>query len=55
MELTGSTMQARRQFDEIAFCHAMATDELKTHLERTIVKGDCFLCEWFGRSEKGEL
>lgn len=46
-------MQTRRRLDEVAFCHEMSSGELKTHLERSIVLGDCLLCEWFVRSEHG--
>ena len=46
-------MQVRRRSDEVAFSHGMSSGELKTHLERSIVLGDCLLCEWFVRSEHG--
>jgi len=43
-------MQLNRRHDEMVFSHAMVDGELKEHLERRIVPGDCLLCEWFGRS-----
>lgn len=46
-------MQIRRHLDEVSFCHGMGSGELKAHLERSIVLGDCLLCEWFVRSERG--
>ena len=48
-----SLMQMTRRRDEVAYSHAMGANELKQHLERSIVPGDCSMCEWFGRFEKG--
>lgn len=48
----GARMQTRRHLDEISFGHGMGPDELKAHLERSMVLGDCSLCEWFGRSKR---
>jgi hypothetical protein len=50
MKHPGSAMQISRRLDEMVFCHAMEADELKAHLERLAVPGDCSLCEWFGKS-----
>ena len=51
MEQMRDRMQIDRQHDEVAFSHALDAGELKAHLERLIVPGDCSLCEWFGRAE----
>lgn len=48
-------MQARRHLDEVAFCHGMNSGELEAHFERSIVLGDCSLCEWFERSRRGPV
>lgn len=48
-------MQASRRRDEMVFCHSMDAEELKAHLERPIILGDCPLCEWFGKSSKEKM
>jgi len=47
-------MQIDRRHDEVAFCHAMNAEELKVHLERPIVPGDCPLCEWFEKRNNNQ-
>ncbi len=49
------TMQMGRRHDEIVFGHAMDDVDFKAHLERSVVPGDCQLCEWFKRSLSKEI